>query len=182
MKTARTTLASVLLLLALYLGGYWLLIKRDFVSKLGPSNDPFQTSNIQRLIKGAFEPAHEVDLRVTHDRPLRDHLIGYWSSGSTSALVRVHQDHSCEFRLGDFHYEGPVEYDRDYAGFFVKFSHEGRRYIFILSYSSGIDTPDLTDDKAIGFIGHDPKPLYRETDFEIELTRGVEQSADGNPH
>jgi hypothetical protein len=171
MKSKRTIQVSALLVLVFYLGGYWLFIKRDFVSKLAPSVDPFQTSNIQRLIKGVFEPAHEVDLRVTHDRPLRDHLTGYWSSPSTSAFVHLRQDRSCEFRIGDFSYEGPVEYDRDYSGFFVNFSHEGRPYIFILSDVSGMETPDLNDDIAIGFIGHDPKPLYRETDHEIELTK-----------
>lgn len=189
MKHLKTAAVIVLLLLVTIAGSYWLLIRKDLVSAL-PTNDddPFGHTGIQGKVKDALEPLRELDPQVTHDRPLQRFLVGEWgcyeppyiekffyeppdgSDGSTD-FVEIEPDGSCRFRLHEFHYEGRVTYDRDYAGYFVEFPHGDRTYIFI--FSPDDETWDAEPSKrlAVAYVGHDPKPLYREIDYQGRFAR-----------
>jgi hypothetical protein len=182
MKTAGTILITVFVLLGLYAAGYWMLIKRDLVSSLPTAtDDPFQTDGLQGAVKEAFEPARELDIRHNHDSPLRKRLIGSWKTDSNDDFVTISPSFHCEFRLGEFTYDGKVEYERAYAGFFTEFRHGQQTHIFIFRPATGPDREVLPENLADAFIGHDPQPRFRERDYDSRLIKQAEQGGTGQP-
>lgn len=184
MKHLRTAAVIVMLVLLTVVGSYWLLMRKDYISALpSDADDPFGDSEVQATVKEAFEPIRELDLHITYDRPLKQFLFGEWrcheppyiekffyeppdgSDGSTD-FVEIEPDGSCRFRLHEFEYEGGVTYDRAYAGYFVEFPHGDKTHIFIFSPDDQTWEEEPPKRLAVAFVGHDPKPRYREIDYQ----------------
>ncbi len=169
MKTFKSAAFAILAIFMLYLFGYWIFIKKNFVSHLRfDDKDPFAPSAAQSVIKQIFEPVQELDMRLL-DAQLKQHLAGDWKSEASDDFVSITPGQECAFRLGKFAHAGRVEYERDYGGFSTEFLHEGRRYIFIVSPADW--TGNVSPDVAYAFIGHDPNPGFRETDYMVKLTK-----------
>jgi hypothetical protein len=170
MKTFKSTAFAILAIFMLYLFGYWVFIKKDLVYYLRVDNkDPFTPSAAQSVIRYVFESVQELDLRLFVDAPVQRSLVGDWKSETNSDFISITPSHECDFRLGKFAHEEKVEYKRDYAGFYTEFLHEGHRYVFIFSPADW--NGSISSVEAYAFIGHDPNPGFRETDYEVKLTK-----------
>lgn len=200
MKTLHTAAILVVLLIALCGGGYWLLIRRNLVTALpSGAGAPSGRSGVQGVVREAFEPVREVDLRITHDRPIRDYLTANWKcdgapyierffheppdgSDGSADFVEISPDGSCRFSLHEFQHVGRVVYDRDYAGFFTEFRHGEKTYIFIFSPDDETRDKEPAKQLAVAFVGHDPEPRSREIDYQGKFTRMPNKSSHSNPH
>jgi hypothetical protein len=181
MKSAKLIVLATVAVIGLYGFGYWAFIRRGLVSKLpSAGSDPFDTSGLRGTVQAIFRPARELDLRLTVDARLRKQLIGNWKAEPNNDFVRISPDLACKFRLGRFAYEGPVKFERDYAGYFTEFRQDDTTYVFIFSIDSGIHAPDLPENVAIGFVGHDPTPGFREADYDTQLTKQANPGDEAN--
>lgn len=163
------------------------------------AGDPFDRSGMQGVVREALEPVRELDLQVTHDPPIRDSLRGYWTcdgepyidrfawgrhdgSDGTADFVEISPDGSCRFSLHEFQHVGRVVYDRDYAGFFTEFRHGEKTYIFIFSPDDETWDKEPSKQLAVAFVGHDPEPRFRETDYQVKFRRMQSKSSHSNRH
>lgn len=170
MKTARTILVVLLVLVGIYLVAYWLLIKRDWVNYV-PSKDPFNSSGPRQVIEDLFGPLREIDFQLNHDPVLRQQSVGHWVGEAGDDFVTITSSLECRFQLGEFRYEGGLKYGRAYGGLFTEFVQDGRQFIFILSPNLSAELSALPKPRVTAFIGHDPAPRVRETDYMAELVK-----------
>ena len=101
MKTAGRITATLVTLLALYVLGYWLLIKQGWAYQLlSNGTDPFQPTKALTAVRSAFAPIRELEQIWTVDVPLRKHLTGHWRSARTNDFVTLGPNQEFHFQLG----------------------------------------------------------------------------------
>jgi len=175
MKSVKTILVALIAVISLYGLAYWVFFRQGLVYMLpSASSNPFGTSGLRRAANAIFKPAREFDLRLTLDAPLRKRLIGNWRSTLTDDFVTISPELACKFRLGRFKHEGFVKFERDYAGYSTEFRQDDVTHVFIFSVDGGLHSPPLPENVAIASVGHDPKPGYREGDYDAQLTKQAE--------
>jgi len=131
MKTVGKITATLLTLLALYVLGYWCLIKKDWLQKLPfLQPDPFMVTQPHKGIRQAFKPLAELDHYLNVELPLRKYLTGHWQSESGTDFVTLDANQVCRFQLGEFASEGKVKYVRYDGGFWMVVAHNGRTHLF----------------------------------------------------
>jgi len=131
MKTLGRITGTLLTLLALYVLGYWCLIKKDWLQKLPfLQPDPFMVTQPHKGIRQAFEPLAELDHYLNVEAPLRKYLTGHWQSDSSTDFVTLDANKACRFQLGEFASEGKVESTRYTWGLCLEFEHQGQTHLF----------------------------------------------------
>ena len=179
MKTVRRLTATLIALLALYVLGYWFLIKKDWAFKLrGLKADRVKTEEFIILLHDVFRPLVKLDHFLSVVVPMRNRLTGNWISATTSDFVVFGPDQKCRFELGDFAFDGRAKYDALNSGFIMEFPHRDRLYVFCLRDLSltnpfGLTPPAFgTADHANAFVGRVTDHLNNATiDYKATLTK-----------
>jgi hypothetical protein len=176
MKTAGRLTATLALLLALYLLGYWLFIKQRWAAKLLDHANPFDNPEVYKSVVyeaviDIFAPIQELDQIWTVDIPTRKHLTGHWRSETNSDFVTLGPNQECHFQLGQFAFEGTAKYERLEGGFIMEFPHQEQTCLFILGLNS---EPEVfgTSEQAHAQIGTTHvDPFDRRIDYQTTLTK-----------
>lgn len=144
MKTARRLTSTLIALLALYVFGYWFLIKNHWADKLlNDPADPFGQSKAMIAVTSIFQPIEEIDSILRIDIPLQKQLIGTWRSETNNDFVTIGPKQECQFQLGEYAFNGLAQYERGQGGLTAAFTHQDQTHEFSFSYvpfsaSSGI--------------------------------------------
>jgi hypothetical protein len=179
MKTTGRFTATLLSLLALYVFGYWVLIKNHWADKLlRDPTDPFGQSKARIAITNMFQPISELDWYWNMVIPNRKYLTGHWRSETGNDFVTLGPEGECQFQLGQFTFNGKAEYESQHLCFEVDFIHENRVHRFILGDDSLICTATLSPprpshfDYAVVYV-YDSVEFDRGAryDFEATLTK-----------
>lgn len=133
MKTVRRHTATLLSLLALYLLGYWFLIKNQWADKLlNDRSVPFGQGKAMMAVYNIFQPIADLDTYWNFEIPTRKYLTGYWITDLNSEFVNIGPNQECHFRLGEFSFEGDALYDRYNDEFIMEFPYQEQLHIFRL--------------------------------------------------
>jgi hypothetical protein len=129
-------------------------------------------------------PRQQQTKEFNHDfKSIPKFLVGHWSCERapyidslawsdesyttwSNDFIKISPNGDCLFRVYDFQYEGKVDYDEAYAGFYTKFEHNDKTHIFIFTPDNRTWNEVDPNRLALAFIGHDSKPLSREIDYE----------------
>lgn len=142
MKTAARLTATLIALLALYVFGYWFLIKKDWLLEINiGSTNPLLPSPFNQAVHKVFVPLAELDRYWNVTIPTRKYLTGHWCAQAGNDFVTLSPEGECQFRLGQFTFNGKAEYYSHHLCFKVEFNHENRVHRFILGDESMICTP-----------------------------------------
>lgn len=135
MKTAGKIIATLITLLAVYLLGYWLLIKKEWAHKLLYDHaDPFcNQSRAYYAVNDAYEPIRRLDRFWT----FRRYCTGHWGSDTSSDFVTIGPNQECRFRLGEFASEGIADYGSENRRLAMTFQHQDRTYHFVFVLNAG---------------------------------------------
>jgi hypothetical protein len=134
MKTAGRITTTLVILLSLYLLGYWFLIKKDWADIwLGDRSLAPRTTKAYLAVYAVFAPIDKLDDYLNTVVPIRNYLTGHWRSDTPTDFVTFGPKEECDFRLGEFASKGKVEYSRTRLGYTMEFSGKDQRYLFIIA-------------------------------------------------
>lgn len=172
MKTAGRLTALLLSLLALYLLGYWFLIKNHWADKLlfNPS-DPFSTTQAYNAVQYAYRPLGELDYYLNVVVPIRKHLTGYWHTNINGNFVIFGPRDECRFQLGHFALNGTAQFDRSIPGFTMDFLHKNKAYQFELSLDFAPSHSAATEQASAVIRSKSRDPFSDPIDYRTTLSK-----------